>query len=161
MKHQNSCIRTALALSFALTASVVLVEEVPAPPILPGVCTVSTAGMAFGTYTPKQSGNLDATAYVSIVCSAGIPFLLGMDNGMNFQSPWRRGRNGSNYLNYQFYLDSGRSQVWGMTPGSSMLAGTGTGSLQNIQVYGRIPALQQPIDGNYSDTVTVTVEYTP
>lgn len=158
------CVQPKLIVFFLLLAvsvSLIWVAESPAPPILPGACTVSSAGLTFGSYTPKQSASQDASAYISVVCTAGIPFLIGMDSGLNFQSPWRRGRFGSNYLNYQLYRDGGRSQVWGMVPGSSMMAGVGTGSLQNIQVYGRIPALQQPVDGRYGDTVTVTVEYTP
>lgn len=145
----------------AVSVSLIWVAESPAPPILPGACSVSSAGLTFGSYTPKQPANQDASAYISVVCTAGIPFLLGMDGGLNFQAPWRRGRYGAHYLNYQLYMDGGRSQVWGMVPGSSMMAGVGTGALQNIPVYGRIPALQEPIDGSYGDTVVVTVEYTP
>jgi len=142
-------------------AGLVCVKVAPAPPLPQSMCSVSAANLTFGIYTPKQMANLDGSAYVSVVCTAGTPYLLGMDNGLYFQSPWRRGRNSGSYLNYQLYVDSGRSQVWGMIPGSSMMNGTGTGSLQNIPVYGRIPGYQEPSDGSYGDSVTVTVEYVP
>ena len=156
LNQPRTLIRITSALALAVVVSLVSVAAVPA-----AVCTVSAAGFNFGTYNPKQPSPLDASAYISIACTAGTPYLLGMDNGLNYLSPWRRERNGGNSLNYQLYLDSGRSLVWGMTPGSSMMPGTGTGSPQNIPVYGRIPAFQEPPDGSYSDTVSVTVEYQP
>lgn len=144
-----------------ISVSLVFVNEAPAPPILPNVCSVSTSGLVFGVYTPRQVTPLDAVTYASIVCTAGTAFLLGLDNGIYYQDSWRRSRNGSQYINYQLYLDNSRSQVWGMTPGVNMLSGFGTGAQQNIPVYGRIPALQEPTDGSYGDTITVTVEYMP
>ena len=147
-----------MASTLAVTVVVSLACAEPAPA---AVCSVSAAGLNFGTYNPKQPSPLDASAYISITCTTGTPYLLGMDDGLNYLSPWRRERNGGNSLNYQLYLDSGRSLVWGMTPGSSMMPGTGTGSPQNIPVYGRIPAFQEPPDGSYSDTVSVTIEYQP
>lgn len=154
-------IRAALALALIITVSVVFVEEAPAPPILPNICTVSTAGITFGSYTPKQPTPVDATDYVTVICTPGTPFLLGIDNGLNYQAPWRRGRYSSNYIQYQLYQDSSHLLLWGMAPGSTMLSAIGTGSQQNIPVYGRIPALQVPVDGSYSDTVTITIEYSP
>lgn len=161
MRSESVTIRIAIALTVAMTINLAFVQESPAPPILPNVCTVSTAGLTFGTYTPNQSSPVDATDYITVICTPGTPFLLGIDNGLNYQAPWRRGRYSSNYIQYQLFQDSGHSLLWGMTPGSTMLSAVGTGSQQNIPVYGRIAALQSPVDGSYSDTVTITVEYSP
>ncbi len=66
----------------------------------------------------------------------------------------------SNTLAYQIYLDAGRATVWGDgSASSSTKSGTGTGSVQSISVYGRIPSLATVVPGSYTDTVTVTVTY--
>jgi len=39
------------------------------------------------------------------------------------------------------------------------VSGTGTGAAQVLTVYGRIPANQTALIGNYTDTVTVTVTF--
>ena len=62
-------------------------------------------------------------------------------------------------LNYGLYRDSGRTNNWGSTIGTDTQAGTGTGLLQNLTVYGRIASAQTPLAGVYTDTVTVTLTY--
>ena len=63
-------------------------------------------------------------------------------------------------VTYGLYKDNARSQVWGdaATPGSTV-AGTGSGAVQNLTVYGRVPAQTTPSAGLYTDTVVVTVTY--
>ena len=62
---------------------------------------------------------------------------------------------GTNYVPYELYRNSARTQVWGQTIGTDTASGTGT---TTYQVYGRVPSLAYPA-GNYSDTVLVTVDY--
>ncbi|MCR6502850.1 spore coat protein U domain-containing protein [Shinella sp. CPCC 101442] len=39
------------------------------------------------------------------------------------------------------------------------MSGTGSGSQQDITIYGRVPAQNTPLAGTYTDTVVVTVTY--
>ena len=71
----------------------------------------------------------------------------------------RKMTNSSNTLSYSIYRDSNRTNVWGVTSGSNVLTGTGTGAAQSINVYGRIPVNQTAPAAAYTDTVTVTVTY--
>jgi len=70
--------------------------------------------------------------------------------------------NGASTLNYNLYLDAARTTIWG----------DGTGGTQNffvrnptnnqdvsIPLYGRIPAGQSTSAGNYSNTLTVTINF--
>jgi len=43
--------------------------------------------------------------------------------------------------------------------GTDTVAGTGTGALQSLTVYGQLPANQKVLPGSYSDTITVTITY--
>jgi len=73
----------------------------------------------------------------------------------------------SSYLNYNLYTDSGYSNPRTTTTSTTSctggantcVLGTGTGSNQNITVYGQVPTQTAPGGGTYSDTVVVTVTF--
>jgi spore coat protein U-like protein len=68
---------------------------------------------------------------------------------------------GANLLNYNLYTTTARTTVWGNgTAGTGVLAGTGTGIVQAVTVYGRVASGQTSVPaGSYVDTVSVTVTY--
>lgn len=75
--------------------------------------------------------------------------------------------NGAYRLDYNLYRESTRNQIWGDgTGGIWMVSGTipltillPNGSREHT-IYGRIPGPQATAqEGNYSDTITVTVDY--
>jgi len=129
-------------------------------------CTVSGSTLNFGnaidalaTATP-----LDATSTLSVTCTNTTPYTVSLNAGANaggasnFSA--RTMKSGTRTLGYQLYLDTARSSVWGDgTASSATVAGTGTGSAQTLNLYGRIPSLANVVPGSYSDTVTVTVTY--
>jgi spore coat protein U-like protein len=120
---------------------------------VPSVCSVSATNLSFGTYANAQ---IDATSIVSVTCTSGGGYTVALDNGTNYSVPNRRMTNGSASLNYELYSDSGRSVIWNST---NTVAGTGSGSAQDLTVYGRLTATQGLIAGFYTDTITVTVTY--
>ena len=68
---------------------------------------------------------------------------------------------GGALLAYDLFRDAARLLPWGDgTTLGARLPGVGTGSAQNLTVYGRIPAAQASAGaGDYGDSVIVTVEY--
>jgi len=60
---------------------------------------------------------------------------------------------------YSLYRDSTRTLNWGNTVGTDTLTGTGTGSVQAVPAYGRIPASQTLPGGNYQDTIIATATF--
>jgi spore coat protein U-like protein len=60
---------------------------------------------------------------------------------------------GSELVNYQLYTDASRNTVL------TSVSGVGTGALQPIQIFGRVPVQAAPVPGNYSDVVTVIVSF--
>lgn len=129
--------------TFTVTATVV------------NTCSATATNLGFGTYV---NVTIDATSTVSVTCTSGGAYTVGLSNGANYSAPNRRMTNGSAFLNYELYSDAGRLTVWNDT---TTVAGTGSGSAQDLTVYGRLPGTQGLIAGSYTDTITATVTYTP
>jgi spore coat protein U-like protein len=123
-------------------------------------CTVTATPMAFGDYFGAQ---ISSTATISATCTTGTAYQAGLDAGTApGATVSHRSMTGpsSSQLNYNLYSDSGFSINWGNTPGTDTVAGTGSGSIQALTVYGVVPAGQtSAVAGSYSDTVTVTLTY--
>jgi spore coat protein U-like protein len=125
-------------------------------------CEVSASDLVFGNYDPIAASNLDADATLSITCTNGTPYHvgLGLGNGSGASLATRQmTRDGDTAtLGYALYQDDQRSVLWGET-GGDRLAGTGAGTTQSIDVYGRAPMQQSAPAGNYADTIVVTVTW--
>ncbi len=79
----------------------------------------------------------------------------------NAQTTQRRmigGATSNEYIPYNLYSDTGRATAIGIA--TTAYSGTGSGAVQTVNVYGRIPAGSAlPSAGSYVDTVTITVTY--
>jgi spore coat protein U-like protein len=121
-------------------------------------CTLSTTGLSFGTYYGAVT---NATAILTINCGNGIPYTVGLDGGSNGGTEGGTLYmllSGTTTLGYAVFQDAAHNTPWGNTT-SNWLGQTGSGSNQNINVYGQIPAGTPPAFGNYSDTIHVTINY--
>ena len=125
-----------------------------------GACYVSATNINFGTVGVLASST-DGTGTVTVQCSPALPYTVSLNGGNSgATNPTLRKMSFSgSTVTYGLYRDSARSQPWGDTVGSNAAAGTGTGSPQNLTVYGRVPAQTTPAPGTYSDTIVVTVAY--
>ena len=136
-------------------------------------CTVSATGLAFGTYNPMQGTALASTGTVSTVCvvtSHTNTITISLSPGYSGNFTARQMTTlvgGTSYtLNYNLYQDAADSIIWGDGSGPSMLDtvtltrhGNQNTITTNSTVYGQIPALQDPVPGAYTDTITVTVTF--
>lgn len=125
-----------------------------------GSCTVVANNLDFGILSVLSSNN-DAATTMSVTCTSGASYQVGLNGGLTGATdPSQRKMSfGANQITYGLYQDAGRTQPWGDTLGTNTVTGTGTGSAQNISVYGRVPAQTTPQAGAYSDTIVVTVTY--
>ena len=130
-------------------------------------CLVSASALAFGTYT-QGNGNVNQTSTVSVNCSLGTTFNVGLNAGATPAATvtTRKMLNGANQLAYTLFSDTGRTTNWGNTVGTDTVArtgnGFGVGNVVALTVYGQVPdnAANQVLPaGNYTDTVTVTVTF--
>lgn len=125
-------------------------------------CLVTANPLAFGSYDPTASGPLDATTTLSVLCTVGTPFTVGLSAGTASGATvtTRRMTNGANTLSYALYQDASHTTNWGNTSGTDTPASiTAPITATPMTVYGRITAGQNVPQGNYSDTITVTVNY--
>jgi spore coat protein U-like protein len=132
-------------------------------------CTINAATLNFGTLagTTVIAGATNASTNISVTCTNGSPYAIGVDNGVNASGSQRRMKSGANFLNYNLYTNAGLTNAWTTAASSSSCSsanscflGTGSGSAQSITVFGQMPAVgTAPATGTYSDTVTMTITY--
>jgi spore coat protein U-like protein len=127
-------------------------------------CTITTIAVGFPTYDPivthASTPDDSTTGSVTVTCTKGAAATIGLGLGANVSGTQMRMANGTNYLNYALYQDSGHATVWG-TSGAGLLSPGAAPSKapRTFQVYGRIPAAQDLPAGTYTDTVVATVNF--
>lgn len=120
-------------------------------------CLISTTNLAFGNYVGTQ---LNASATVAVNCTNTTSYNVGLNAGTATGATvtTRKMKFGTALLNYALFSNSGRTINWGSTSAQGV-AGTGSGSNQQIIVYGRVAAGQYVVPGAYSDAIIATVTY--
>lgn len=124
------------------------------------ISTVPATDIEFGSHS-STSTNLDTTGALTVNCTNGTPYTIGLNDGIHDSSGVRRmaGQDANNtgvYVPYQLYTDSGRTAVWNSD--TSTYGGTGSGSNQAVTIYARVASANFTA-GDYLDTVTATITY--
>ncbi len=123
-------------------------------------CQLATASdMNFGSPASNFAGNIDQVSGISMTCTNGTAWQIGLDNGQSALATTRRMIGGSSYVVYELYRDTGRTLRWGNTLNTDTLSGSGSGTTQALSVYGRVAAQAGVAAGSYSDKITVTITY--
>lgn len=136
-----------------------------AAPAWAQVCTdVTTQAVSFGDYDGTAGAPLDGQGQVRVVCDVDTPYEVQLGPGGNSGgtfSPRRMARVGGTYfLEYNLYIDSARTQVWGDGTGATLVINDTSQGAQNVhQIFGRVFALQVVGVGAYNDAVVVSVIY--
>jgi spore coat protein U-like protein len=124
-----------------------------------GNCLVTATDINFGSQG-LLAANVDTTGSLSVTCTAGTAYNVGLDDGHQAAGPTGRAMAlGAHTVGYGLYRDAARSLVWGSTVGTNTAGGTGTGSAQPLAVYARVPPQATPPAGAYADIIVVTVTY--
>lgn len=145
----NTSLAATTTTTFTVTATVV------------ATCSVSATNLSFGNYDPVSVSDLDATNTVTVTCTDGTSYDIGLDAGIGSGATvgTRKLTNAGNTLDYTLYQDAPRTTVWGETVSTDTLSATASALPANHTVYGRIDSGQNVPTGLYSDTITVTVTY--
>jgi spore coat protein U-like protein len=124
-------------------------------------CRLTTAtDLDFGSVPGLLTTNRDQLSTISTTCTYRTAWQIGLNNGQHAVGSTRRMTGvGSYAVNYELYRDSVRSLRWGTTLNTDTFSGTGSGSVQSVPVYGRVPPQTAVAAGNYSDIITVTVTF--
>jgi spore coat protein U-like protein len=128
-------------------------------------CSISATAVSFGAYDVFSPTALDAQGQVSVTCSLILTgFTVGLDRGGAPSFSPRQLKQGAEPLNYNLYLDSARTIIWGDgTPGTQVFTQGGIILVPPqtflLPVYGRIPPSQDVTFGLYTNTVVATVSF--
>jgi len=127
-------------------------------------CSIFASDLAFGSYNENAVSPLDSQSNVSVDCTNGSNWDLGLDKGLHGASVSARAMannfSSSVHMNYSLFQDPARTVNWGDTPGVDTITGTGTGVADTIGVYGRVPEGQTTVTaGGYADTITATLTF--
>ena len=125
-------------------------------------CTITTTSVSFGSYNVFAGSADDGTGQITYRCTNPRPPMvtIQLDKGGSPSFSPRQMRRGSETLNYNLYLDSTRSTIWGDGTGGTQTysrSNPPVGQNINLSVFGRIPAGQDVSAGTYSATVTATI----
>lgn len=121
--------------------------------------TMSVNDLNFGSHGVLDA-NIDVATTMSFTCTKDTPYTITMGNGLTGASPTARVMtNAGESVQYSLFRDAGRTQNWGNVAGPDALTGTATGSLQTIDIYGRVPVQATPVAATYTDTVQVSLTY--
>jgi|RhiMetdeSRZDD1v2_1073273.scaffolds.fasta_scaffold267491_2 spore coat protein U-like protein len=129
-----------------------------------GACSLTSTSIGFGNYDIFSPSPLDTLGQIIFRCGNNDHNVsISLDKGGAPTFNPRRMLNGTIILNYNLYLDAARTVIWGDSS-----SGTQNFFVRNPQpnnrdisvpIYGRIPAGQAASVGNYSNTVTVTINF--
>lgn len=168
----RACLSTAFAAGLGLvglasiyhTQAATISQEMQVRLEIVASCNVETAAveLPFGTHTNfglPTTAPINGDAVLQLTCNDQQPWSAYADFGQNAMSgTQRRVRNDAtgDYVPYDLYADEARTDPFGTTEEDAE-AGTGTGEIQELRLYGRIPAgTQLGGAGQYRDTVVVT-----
>jgi spore coat protein U-like protein len=141
----------------ALVAAALLALLAPGPAGAAS-CTVSSTGLAFGSYDFLSSAPLDSAATITWSCDVPTSINIALSKGAAQSFSPRRLTSDMNAADYNLYLDVARNAVWGDgTAGTSTWTGSGSGA--SVPVYGRVPPRQALPGGSYTDTIVVTIAF--
>jgi spore coat protein U-like protein len=132
--------------------------------ILSAACSVSTAPVNFGNYDVFSASPTDSTGLITITCDElKVEVTVSIEQSPNsggFDPRKMKLTGGTDLLNYNLYTNAGYAKIWG-----DGTAGTSTVHLKSghqpeiLQVFGRIPPLQDVSHGTYTDTLTVAINW--
>ncbi|MFC5510082.1 spore coat U domain-containing protein [Massilia jejuensis] len=121
---------------------------------------INASNLQFGS-SSVLTGTVRANAALALQLTANNAYRIALDGGMHGSVGERRMRNALTGETVR-YVISGTPDGpgWGDgTAGTSTVAGTGTGTVQSLPLYGRVPPQPTPSPGDYKDTLTVTVYF--
>lgn len=120
-------------------------------------CRVDTESVTFGTVAIGSA--TDTTGRIRVTCDEPTDFDVAIlaEGGSSRSMVSGDGHR----LTYQLYINATRTLPWGDGSG---IGPTATGSNNgeeptDLIVYGRIPVQDTPIPGNYSDQLTVVLNF--
>jgi spore coat protein U-like protein len=118
---------------------------------------LSVTPLAFGAYDVYGAAPLDSAGTISYSCPPPTTPSVTIDLGLAFGNGRRRMALGvgSDFLEYEVYVDAARTAVWSSANAVAVPPGNGV----SVPFYGRVFPQQDVAVGAYSDTLVVTFNF--
>jgi len=118
-------------------------------------CLISTSDLAFASGSPITEQRIGAP--LSVACTADSSFQIALNGGVSGNPGARTMKNSVTGETISYRISATPDgPAWGDgTSGTVVYSGVGTGSAQNVMMYGSVPSQRAPTPGDYRDTVTV------
>ena len=130
----------------------------------PGCLVSNITSVNFGIYDVFSAVPLDSVGTVTVRCGQDTPNLtisINPGSSPTFSPRWMKSTR-LQPLIYDLYLDAAHTVLWGDGSGGTQRYGPVT-MLQDasttVYIYARVPALQVVAPGDYSETLTVTLNF--
>lgn len=172
--------KLALVASFGMAATLLSGEHAEAATdtttfsvdvVVNSFCDIAATPITFGAYDPgavaANESNVGGTsAVISVDCTQNVNFGFEFDGGTNVGTGTVRAMDDGAGTLLDYRLELAATNV-DLAAGATVATGTGDGydgvapltGLQTWTIDGVIPAGQSVAGGNYSDTVTATLNY--
>ncbi|HEX7027403.1 MAG TPA: spore coat U domain-containing protein [Gammaproteobacteria bacterium] len=122
-------------------------------------CTVTATNFQFGTIDPLIATDHQSSSTVTVTCPGVTAYTVSLSPGGGTYGQ-RQMASGGNTLNYNLYISSLYTSIWGDGTGStSTVSGNADSSGSVLTVYGRLPHQPTAIPGSYADSIVVTVTF--
>lgn len=122
---------------------------------------VAASDLNFGSHG-VLAVNIDATTTLSVQCTDGTAYDIGLDAGAGLGATVairRMTSPSAATIDYTLFSDAGRVTLWGETILTDTVSATGDGTQQDFTIYGRVTPQVTPAPAVYTDTITVTVTF--
>lgn len=139
----------------ALVAGLLSGMALPRAATAAPVCSIAlSSDVVFGVYDVFALAPLTTTVALQMRCPRGATVTISKGNAPTYDP--RLMWNGTDFLQYNLFLDPGYARIWGDGTGGTQTYVTATGNAR-ATIYARIPAGQEVTPGVYSDSLVVTV----
>lgn len=147
-------------------AAVAALAVQPPRPAAAMTCSFSSViSVSFGNYNVYSSSPVDAAGRLTYLCHTGIASFVTIDfsTGSSGSYTTRTMQKGAATLGYNLYSTAARSgSPWGDGTGGTTHYGPQLvvlGTATDVDIFGRIPALQNVEAGSYADTIVMTISF--
>lgn len=122
-------------------------------------CLIGTSNLAFASGSPLTDQRISAP--LSVACTADSTYQISLNGGTSGNPGARTMKNSLTGETIGYRISSTvDGAAWGDgTAGTTVYSGTGTGTAQNVMMYGLVPRQRAPTPGDYRDTVTVLLMF--
>lgn len=126
-------------------------------------CRLSTNTLNFGMVTTNVN-SVRASTTMTLNCTPGTIYSIGVDNGQNWNGTTRRMHNDDangkkSYADYQLYRDPLYLLPWGNGLLTSYTGILGASGSRTLTIYGQVEPPKNLKPGGYIDTVTIVLDF--